>query len=93
VTNADVEYALAAGSVNAKFPVIYVAWAGLTPISPTIAVVPVLEIPVFARITKLPAVPRFTAAGPAANVVIDPLKPNINTKANTTIETLFNIFI
>ena len=32
------------------------AAAGLTPISPVIEVVPVVEIPVFARITKLPGV-------------------------------------
>jgi hypothetical protein len=42
------------------------AAAGLTPISPVAWVVPVVETPVFARITKLPAVPRFTIAGPAA---------------------------
>jgi hypothetical protein len=42
----------------------YVAAAGLSPISPVIEVVPVVEIPVFARITKLPAVPRDTGAGP-----------------------------
>jgi hypothetical protein len=42
------------------------AAAGLTPISPVTWVIPVVEIPVFARIAKLPAVPRFTAAGPAA---------------------------
>ena len=39
-----------------------VAAAGLTPISPTIEVVPVVEIPDFARIAKLAADPRFTAA-------------------------------
>jgi hypothetical protein len=33
---------------------------GLTPISPVIAEVGIVEIPDFARITKLPAVPRFT---------------------------------
>jgi hypothetical protein len=32
------------------------AAAGLTPISPVIEVVPVVEIPVFARITKSPGV-------------------------------------
>ena len=37
---------------------------GLTPIFPVIEVVPVAEIPDFDRITKLPAVPRFTAARP-----------------------------
>ncbi|MDZ7625912.1 MAG: hypothetical protein U5J96_18810 [Ignavibacteriaceae bacterium] len=40
-----------------------VAAAGLIPKSPTIAVVPVVEIPVFARTTKLPAVPKSTGAG------------------------------
>jgi hypothetical protein len=39
---------------------------GLTPIFPTIEVVPVEEMPDFDRIAKLPADPRFTAAGPAA---------------------------
>lgn len=39
----------------------YVGAAGLTPMSPTIEVVPVVEIPVFANMVKLPAVPRFTA--------------------------------
>src|SRR5665648_803652 len=45
---------------------------GLTPISPTIDVVPVVEIPDLDRTTKSPAIPRFTAvcvlalAGPAA---------------------------
>jgi len=40
----------------------YVLSAGLTPIFPVIEVVPVVEIPDFDRITKLPAVPRFTGA-------------------------------
>ncbi len=38
------------------------AVAGLTPISPTIKVVPVVEIPVFARITKSSADPRSTVS-------------------------------
>jgi hypothetical protein len=42
----------------------YVAAAGLSPISPVIEVVPVVEIPVFARIAKSPAVPRDTGARP-----------------------------
>jgi hypothetical protein len=42
-------------------PVIPVAEIGLTPIFPTIDVVPVVVIPDFDRITKFPAVPRFTA--------------------------------
>jgi hypothetical protein len=37
--------------------------------SPTIEVVPVVEIPAFARAAKLAAVPRLTAAGPAAKAV------------------------
>jgi hypothetical protein len=47
-------------------PVMEVATIGLTPIFPTIAVVPVVVTPVFVRITKSPAVPRFTGVGPAA---------------------------
>ena len=39
-----------------------VAAAGLAPISPTTEVVPVVEIPDFARITKLAADPRGTGA-------------------------------
>jgi hypothetical protein len=46
-------------NINDK-PVMYVLLAGLTPMLPTIEVVPVLDIPVFARIVKSPAVPRFT---------------------------------
>jgi hypothetical protein len=37
-----------------------VAAIGLTPISPTTEVLPVVVIPDFARIVKLPAVPRST---------------------------------
>jgi hypothetical protein len=44
----------------------YVAAAGLIPISPVIAVAPVVEIPVFAIIAKSAAVPRGTGVGPAA---------------------------
>ena len=47
----------------------YVAAAGLSPISPVMWVVPVVEIPDFARITKFPAIPRSTGCGPAANAV------------------------
>jgi hypothetical protein len=39
-----------------------VAAAGLTPISPTIEVVPVVEIPDFDRIAKFAADPRGTGA-------------------------------
>jgi hypothetical protein len=62
VTNDDVEYIPEASIINPN-PVTNVAAAGLTPRSPVIAVTPVVEIPVFARITKLPDVPRFTAIG------------------------------
>jgi hypothetical protein len=44
--------------------VIAVAAIGLTPIFPTIDVVPVVDIPAFDRITKLPAERRFTASSP-----------------------------
>jgi hypothetical protein len=46
----------------------YVAAAGLTPISPVIWVVPVVEIPVFARIAKLAAVPRGTGVSMCVDV-------------------------
>ena len=45
-------------------PVMKLAAAGLTPMSPTMDVVPVVEIPVLAKATKLAAVPKLTAAGP-----------------------------
>ncbi len=45
---------------------------GLTPISPVIKVVPVVEMPDLAKATKLPAEPKLTAAGPAARAVVDP---------------------
>ena len=45
-------------------PVMYVAAAGLTPMFPTIDVVPVLEMPAFVRMMKLPAVRRFTGVRP-----------------------------
>jgi hypothetical protein len=48
----------------------YVAAAGLIPILPTIDVVPVVETPVFAKITKLPAVPRFTVAGDGCDMTV-----------------------
>jgi hypothetical protein len=49
---------------------------GLTPISPVIEVVPVVDIPDFDRMTKLPADPRFTAAGPAALTACDTNRVN-----------------
>jgi hypothetical protein len=69
---------------------------GLTPIFPTILVTPVVEIPAFERIAKLPAVPRFTVAGPAANAAIGPLRPSIKETATTVIvviEFLLNFFM
>jgi hypothetical protein len=65
VTKDDLENVFDLSIVNPN-PVMVLAAAGLTPISPVTWVVPVVEIPDFARTTKLPAVPRFTAAGPAA---------------------------
>ncbi len=52
------------------------AAAGLTPIFPTIEVVPVVEIPDIDRIVKLPADPRFTDAGPAALTACDMKRAN-----------------
>jgi hypothetical protein len=60
VINDDVENVPDASIIKSN-PVMDVAASGLTPISPVIAVTPVVEIPVFARITKLPADRRFTA--------------------------------
>src|SRR5450830_1991908 len=56
------------------------AGAGLTPISPVIEEVLVVEIPDFARITKLPAVPRTTGAGPAAFASGTRAKTPVNTE-------------
>ena len=52
-------------------PVIAVLLIGLTPMSPTIEVVPVVEIPDFDRITKSSAVPRFTGARVAPVVLVE----------------------
>src|ERR1039457_3946484 len=62
---ADVANGLPAVRSKAN-PVMAVAPMGLTPISPVIAEVGIVEIPDLARITKLPAVPRFTGACTAA---------------------------
>ena len=59
VTNDDVAK-VTDGSITSPKPVIKDAAAGLIPISPTIAVVPMVEMPVFARAVKLPATPRLT---------------------------------
>jgi len=56
---------------------------GLTPIDPTTVVVPVVVIPVSDRITKLPAVLRFTGLGPAAVAPVaktKKLRTDINTR-------------
>jgi hypothetical protein len=51
-------------------------------------------MPAFDRMTKLPAVPRFTVAGPAANAAMDPERPNAIETANTVkIELLFSFFM
>ena len=75
MTNDDVAKLLEESRINPN-PVMAVLSIGLTPILPTIEVVPVVETPDFARITKLPAVPRFTAAGPAALTACDRNKIN-----------------
>jgi hypothetical protein len=58
---AEVANALPAVRSNAN-PVMAIEAMGLTPISPVIAEVGIVEIPDLARITKFPAVPKFTGA-------------------------------
>src|SRR5450830_1571016 len=53
------------------------AAAGLTPISPTIAVVPMVEMADFAKTTKFPAVPRLTAAGPFGACTVKVAEPDL----------------
>jgi hypothetical protein len=89
---AEVEKALDESIINPN-PVIAAAATGLTPISPVIAVDPVVDIPDFARITKLPADPRLTVAGPAASRGAVPTRPSIKVATNTPIEALLNFFI
>jgi hypothetical protein len=63
------------------------AAAGLTPISPVTWVAPVVEIPDFARIAKLPVVPRTIGNGPAALASGTGAKTPVNmdiTKDSTT---------
>ena len=63
VTRADVVNVV--GGLERLNPVMVVAAAGLTPISPVMWVVPVVEIPLAARITNvLPSGPRPTGPGP-----------------------------
>ena len=52
------------------FPVIWEVW------------LPVSVIPVFDKIAKLPAEDKSTDAGPAANTLIDPTKPNTKLTTN-----------
>lgn len=59
MTNDEVENVFETSAINPN-PVMRLAAAGLIPIAPVIDVTPVVETPVFARIAKLPAVPRFT---------------------------------
>jgi hypothetical protein len=54
----------------------YVAAAGLTPIFPVIEVVPVVEIPVFVKIAKFPAVPRTLAGTVFADTLEICMIPN-----------------
>jgi hypothetical protein len=54
-------------------PVMPVAAIGLTPISPTTNVGPVVLIPAFARILNWPAVARLTVAGPEPGVGVGPV--------------------
>jgi hypothetical protein len=60
LTCEDVENTFVESMINAN-PVMAVSAMGLTPMFPVMAEVPVVEIPLFARITKLPADPIFTA--------------------------------
>src|SRR5450759_3148553 len=69
VDGTDVENVFVASITNPN-PVMKLAAAGLTPISPVIAVVPVVETDVFARITKSPAVLRFTPRPPDVAVAV-----------------------
>ena len=64
VTCGDVEYPVCFVCEN---PVRYDSAAGLTPIFPVITEAGTVEIPVFDRIAKLPAVPSLTGAGPAGS--------------------------
>jgi hypothetical protein len=52
---------------------------GLVPIFPVTAEVGTSVIPVFVRITKLPAAPRFTGAGPGAAAYALPANANSET--------------
>ena len=76
VTRDEVEYVLELVSFNPN-PVMAVAAIGLTPMFPTIEVVPVVVIPDLDRITKFAAFPRYTRVGPrcviAAYAGVEPI--------------------
>jgi hypothetical protein len=65
-----------------------VAAIGETPIFPVIFVVPVVVIPDFARIAKLPADPRFTDEAPITPGIIAAAIRQINATV-TTMEKIF----
>lgn len=75
VTSDEVAKVFVASATNPN-PVIKLAAAGLTPMSPTMAVVPVVEMPVFAKATKFPADPRPTGTRPAAADTIRVAEPD-----------------
>jgi hypothetical protein len=89
-TSADVENVFEGSADNEK-PWINDWAAGLTPISPVIAVAPVVVIAVSANIAKLPAVPRLTGNGPAANAVIGPINPSAKQTKKIVVLILFLI--
>jgi hypothetical protein len=51
-------------------PVMAVAAAGLTPISPSTVVIPVVEIPDFVNVVKSPAERRFIGPGPTGAISV-----------------------
>ena len=57
-------------------PVIKLAAAGLTPMSPTMAVVPLVEIPVFAKATKLPLDLKPSRTRPTAVETVNVVEPD-----------------
>src|SRR4051812_23759258 len=69
VTCGELEKTLVESAVSEK-PVMKLAAAGLTPMLPVMAEVGTVEMAVFARMTKLPAMPRFTAATGATTLPV-----------------------
>ena len=78
--------------INPK-PVMYVAAAGLTPIFPVIEVVPVVEIPVFAKIAKFPAVPRTLLGNVFADTLEICMIPNNAMKQKKVKSTLNRVLV